>query len=135
MTLLSQIKRHEGFRGYVYLDSEGIQTVGYGHNLERPMSEELASRILAYDLEQATKSARTLTYFDDLNDPRQDAVVNMIFNLGLRGFLGFKRMNAALFLHNYDLAAKEALDSKWAVQVGDRARELAAQIKNGEYAS
>jgi lysozyme len=65
--------------------------------------------------------------------PRQDVVLNMLFNLGLPKFLAFRKMIEALRLANYDQAATEMLDSKWAIQVGIRAKELAEIMRTGRY--
>jgi len=133
--LLDQLKRHEGYRKFPYSDSVGLLTVGIGRNLEHVgISEEEAEILLANDVEVARQAASTMDYYESLSDERKDAVVNLIFNMGLSRFLGFKKMNAALYIGDYELAAVELLDSKYAVQVGDRARELASQIKTGEYA-
>ena len=133
--LLDQLKRHEGYRKFPYSDSVGLLTVGIGRNLEHVgISEEEAEILLANDVEVARQAASTMDYYESLSDERKDAVVNLIFNMGLSRFLGFKKMNAALYIADYDLAAIELLDSKYAVQVGDRSRELASQIKTGEYA-
>jgi lysozyme len=56
----------------------------------------------------------------------------MIFNLGLYGVLGFKRMLAALREKDYLKASKEMLDSKWAKQVGYRAKKLASIMALGK---
>ena len=133
--LLEQLKRHEGFRTQLYADTVGKLTIGYGHNIEDlGVSGSVAELMLAEDVAIAYEAAMTMDYYPRLNPARQDAITNMVFNMGLTKFLGFKNMNAALFIGDYDLAAREALDSKWAVQVGDRARELASQIATGEYA-
>ena len=135
MNLVDVVKRHEGFRSLPYKDTTDHLTVGYGHNLDEPMSNELAEIILHYDLTQALRSARSLAYYDSLDQVRKDAILNMIFNLGKTKFLGFKRMNAAFHIGDYSLAATEALDSKWAREdVGQRAVEIANQIRTGEYA-
>jgi len=131
MSVFSKLKKHEGFRANTYEDTEGHLTVGYGHNLDHPMSKELAELILDYDITQAYREAKTLPYFHELNLARKEAIVNMVFNLGLPTFLGFTKMNAALSLHAYGLAAIEALDSKWARQVKSRSTEIAEQIRTG----
>ena len=41
-------------------------------------------------------------------------------------------MISALESHDYSLAAKEMLNSKWAEQVGERATQLAHIIATGE---
>jgi lysozyme len=58
----------------------------------------------------------------------------MIFNMGLPRLRGFVNMLGALADNNWDEAAKQMLDSRWATQVGSRANELAQMIKSGEYA-
>ena len=58
--------------------------------------------------------------------------MDMLFNLGLSRLSGFKRMFRALRKGDYDTASKEMLDSKWARQVGPRAKRLAKMMKTGE---
>jgi len=52
--------------------------------------------------------------------------------LGLSRLLKFKRMIAALEREDYTNAAKEALDSRWAEQVGNRAKDIAVMIRVGK---
>ena len=56
----------------------------------------------------------------------------MAFNVGLPRLRGFKRMWAALENHDYEEAAKEMIDSKWARQVKTRAYTLARMMESGE---
>ena len=58
----------------------------------------------------------------------------MAFNLGYAGLLQFRQMWSALERHDYDEAARQMLDSRWAQQVGRRATELAAMMRTGETA-
>ena len=134
--LIDQLKRHEGYRSKPYTCSAGKLTIGYGRNLDDVgISDEEAEVMLESDVLIAQQAANTLDYYETLDSVRQDVIVNMIFNMGMTRFLGFKNMNAALYVKDYNLASTEMLSSKWAVQVGDRSRELSAQMKNGEYAS
>jgi len=57
-------------------------------------------------------------------------LVNMIFNMGGPSFLGFRRMIAALKAFDYDTAAHEMLQSRWADQVGARALELSMRMRD-----
>jgi len=133
--LVDQLKRHEGFRNRMYKDTVGKNTVGFGRNMDDvPITSTVAEMMLSEDVAVAYDAATQLDYWANLSPARQDVVTNMIFNMGLPRFMGFKNMNAALFLSDFDMAADEMMDSKWAVQVGDRARELSAQMRNGEYA-
>lgn len=67
----------------------------------------------------------------NLSPARQEVLVNMSFNLGVEGLFKFRRMWAAIRAHNFDLAADEMLDSKWARQVGSRAEELSEKMRKG----
>ena len=53
----------------------------------------------------------------------------MAFNMGQPRLAKFKRMIAAIKAGDWDRAAIEALDSRWAAQVGDRATEIAAMLR------
>jgi lysozyme len=53
----------------------------------------------------------------------------MCFNMGPGNLAKFQNMIAALEAQDYDLAAAEALDSRWAKQVGQRAERLAQRLR------
>lgn len=63
--------------------------------------------------------------------PRCAALLSMAFNLGGPRLSGFRKMRQALLRHDFDEAASQALDSKWAGQVPRRAKEIAAMIAKG----
>jgi len=132
--LEKMLLKHEGLRLKPYLCSEGKTTIGIGHNLDdKGITEKQAYVLLRDDIDDCIKDLAPYTWFKDLNMPRQDALINMCFNLGINRLLKFKNMVQALEVHDYEEAAKQALDSKWATQVGKRAFELAEIIKSGEY--
>ena len=62
---------------------------------------------------------------------RQAVLIDMMFNLGSPRFKQFKKMIQALEDNDYSRASFEMLDSKWAVQVGNRANYLAEKMKQG----
>ena len=66
-----------------------------------------------------------------LDDNRQRVLANMCFNLGYPRLRNFKKFLAALQTGNWEEAAEEMLDSKWAVQVGDRAKRLSKRMEKG----
>jgi len=132
--LKDMITEHEGKVLELYQDSEGIYTIGVGHNLEsKGISEAVCDLMLEEDINEAIDDAETFRWFDDLTDPRRAVVVDMIFNLGLTRFSGFKK--TIQFLENglYQSAAKEMLDSRWANQVGRRAIRLSEIMRTGEW--
>ncbi len=129
----SLIKLHEGLRLKPYHCTAGKVTIGYGRNLDDVgITEAEAQYLLEQDMKAAIVQASKYPFFTQLNDYRKAVVVDMIFNLGLPRFSKFARMLDALNRHDYNLAANEMLDSRWAVQVGMRAERLANIMRTGE---
>ena len=132
--LLAIIRRHEGLRLKPYLCSEGKITIGFGRNLEdMGISEKEAEMLLMSDIERCYEELDVFSWFHDLDQVRQEAMVNMLFNLGLPTFLEFKKTLKFVAEGKYSQAAEEMLRSKWANQVGDRAKELAYMMDTGCY--
>ncbi len=135
--LEEQLQRHEGFRARPYRCSAGRLTIGYGRNLDdNGISADEAEYLLRNDIDHAMEDARG--YAGDswgrLNAARRAVLANMAFNLGLSRLGGFVRLRERLAASDYQGAAEEMLDSAWAHQVGSRARELAEQMRTGEWA-
>ena len=126
--LLADLKRDEGRRLKPYRDSVGKLTIGWGRNLDDVgISEAEAEAMLEADIAVAEHELdRVLPWWRELPEPAQRALANMAFNLGMPRLLGFRRMLAALGARDFETAAAESLDSKWARQVGDRAQRIAA---------
>ncbi len=124
--LVDQLKRHEGFRGRPYWDSLGIWTIGYGFTSIRRDEAEVVLRMKIARLEKLLE-----TRLQGLDDTRRQVLLNMAYNLGVKRLLGFYRMWAAIERVDYELAALEMMDSKWARQVGPRAEELAGMMRRG----
>jgi lysozyme len=121
----------EGLRLFPYRCPAGKLTIGYGRNLEeRGISRPEAEALLENDLLDAYEVASKYSWFPALSTDRKLVIVDMIFNLGANGFSKFARMHEALELHDYDWAAKEMLDSRWATQVGRRSRILASLMSS-----
>jgi lysozyme len=57
----------------------------------------------------------------------------MAYNLGIGRLSKFKKMIAALDSRDYELAAKEMLDSTYAKQVKGRAKRNAHMMETGEW--
>lgn len=128
------IESNEGFSRHIYLDSEGIETIGIGFNLEHGFTLHECRMILMHRvcvLEE--RLAETLDCFDKLNDVRKLVLIDMAYNLGIDGLRRFKRMLHAMCEGDYDQAGLEIMDSKYATQVGARAKRNARMMKTGEY--
>lgn len=123
----------EGVRTTLYYCTAGQPTIGRGHNLKVPISEAAVEQIFSDDLAAAEEAA--MRVFGDkwfeLPDLVALGVVNMIFQLGENGFLGFVRTVDALRSGEYKKAADYALQSKWAKQTPARALRV-AKLFRGE---
>jgi len=125
-----QLAQHENCSSKAYRDSKGHWTIGIGHKLDRwrgPISQRKIDRLFREDIRQAEEDARKYyPTFDLLSADRQAILINMSFQLGLTRLLGFTDLRSALRKKQYERAAEEMLDSKWAKQDSPaRARELA----------
>lgn len=130
---MDMIKHHEGCRLKAYKDTVGVPTIGYGRNLEKGISQDEAELMFKNDFNEALiECYEAITTFSDHNEARRTVLVNMMFNLGRSRLLNFKKMLGALAVKDYDRAAAEMLDSKWAQQVGNRSLELAKIMKEGK---
>lgn len=125
------IKQDEGFSAKPYKCTAGKLTIGYGRNIEDiGVSEDEAQYLLNNDISYCyNKLKAVFPFFEALSKPRQYILINMCYNIGITRLAGFKRMLAELSQGNYNQAASEMLNSKWAAQVPNRAARLAEIMK------
>jgi lysozyme len=128
--LIEDIKRHEGYRQYTYLDS-GHYSIGYGTNLKNGITKEEAEILLIYRLSIVKASLNQHKWFIQLDEVRQQVLLNMGYQLGIKGLFSFKHMMWRIKKGYYKSAANAMIESKWYKQSGDRAKELVYMMKNG----
>ena len=143
--LLDLIKRHEGFREKTYQCTEGHDTIGIGfawkdlhfdeevcnkvieqnrHNIK--LSEEVCDIILEQKIDGILgKLHKVAPWVEESNRVVQMVIINMCYQMGVSGVMKFKKALAAMQISDWETAAKELLDSKWARQTPNRANELA----------
>ena len=136
--LLASVKKHEGYRNKVYLDTLGKRTVGVGHLCvedfwedDKEYDEKFLMTILEHDLETAIKGAKDLMSENgcmDMDEVAEEIIIEMIFQLGKTGVSKFKNMWKALSSLDYSTAASEMLDSRWAKQTPNRAQSMSADM-------
>ena len=132
--LLQQIEKHEGRRKRIYYDSKKVPTIGIGHNLNDPFSNDVIDYIFVTDLQEVITDIRKKQpwiLYHKLSQTRRNAFIGMVFNLGITKVSKFKKMIKAAKEKDWQAAHDEALDSLWAKQVKGRAKTLAKQILNG----
>lgn len=134
--LVAWVMDDEGFYDFAYSDNTQ-HSIGWGTVAKRPdekISYGKAYLRLVQELEDASRWAyAVIPGFYGLDEVRQDAFVNMAFNLGQHGLYGFRRMRLAIEAEDWEKAAEEALDSRWHKQVKGRAERIAEAIKTGTY--
>ena len=132
--LKEQLLRHEGLKLKPYRCTAGKLTIGIGRNLEdKGISQAEAIQMLENDIIQCERQLmdNIPEIYQGLNEARQMVLVNMCFNLGLKGLLGFQNTLAFIKAGDWERAANNMLVSKWAKQVGRRAVELSEIIRKG----
>jgi lysozyme len=136
--LISQLRRDEGEILHAYQDHLGYWTIGVGILIDQRKGGGLLPEESEFILQNRVRQrreavAKSLPWFNDLNDARQGVLINMAFNLGDKGLLGFKNTLELIRTGQYEKASEAMLLSKWATQVPDRAKRLAKQMRTGEW--
>ena len=124
--LLKAIKLSEGFRDRVYKDSLGIDTIGYGFAIkDLVLDEDISEMILRRKLDSLIDRVnKRFKFVKDLPQEAQDVMYEMCYQLGVTGVSKFRKTLAYLENHEFRMASKEMLDSKWARQTPNRANRL-----------
>jgi lysozyme len=138
--LIEELKYDEGCVYKIYEDHLGYATFGIGHlikdtdpefekAIDTPVSEERVDECFNQDIDIVCEELdRNLLWWRGLNDNRRRILANMCFNLGYTRLSGFKKFLAALENQEWETAAEEMMDSRWATQVGPRAERLKNRI-------
>ena len=126
MALIESIKNHEGYVGIVYKDSLGIDTIGYGFaikdlELDKDICDIILERKLK-DLESRIKLK--FGWYPFMPKTIQNVVMEMCYQLGVTGFSKFVKTITYLKDKDFKSASVEMLDSKWAKQTPNRAKEM-----------
>lgn len=127
--LKASLQLHEGCRLKVYVDTIGKFTIGYGRNLsDKGISQDEANQLLADDIQDVLAEAQCQTWWLYVKDsePWARAMAELLFIMGSGGVAGFKNMLAALKASDGVGAANALLDSRFAQQTGQRAKDIAA---------
>jgi lysozyme len=127
------LTKHEGYRTKLYKDTRGIETIGVGFNLREGLRPEEIDFILRNRIDLLDQGLQKYEPYKKLDIVRKLVLLDMAYNLGVRGLRAFVKMWAALELKDYKLAAAEILDSDAARELPTRYKELASMMRTGEY--
>ncbi|HGF7373659.1 TPA: glycoside hydrolase family protein [Vibrio cholerae] len=135
----------EGYREKPYHCSEGYPTVGIGKKIgpkgcsldcyDFSVSRDVANLWLSEEINSVNDELNKLNWYLDLNPDRQVIITSMAYQMGLSGLLKFKKMISSLERGNWDEAAYQALDSRWAKQTPKRANRHAEVLRSGSISS
>jgi lysozyme len=132
--MIRQLRLHEGERLKPYRCTAGKLTIGVGRNLEdRGISAAESAYLLGNDIDHHWRElVKALPWVESLDEVRQRVLLDMAFNLGIAGLLGFKNTLATIKAGDFQKGAAMMLDSRWAKQVGQRADRLAVMMATGK---
>ena len=137
--LLESVKKHEGYRNKVYLDTLGKRTIGVGHLCvedfledDKEYEENFLMEILEKDLQSAIDQADDMCKDLKISSDAKILIIEMIFQLGGNGVSKFRKMWQALQQDppDYAEASVQMLDSRWAKQTPNRAQEMAGHMRD-----
>lgn len=139
--LQADIQGAEGCKLTAYRDTRGLWTIGYGHLLDQSIdwtghtiTQAVADELLAKDIAEAQAHAEKLPEYAEQTDCRENAITELVFNMGLSHWLGFIHCREAIQAKSWQEAHDELLDSAWAIQVGKtRSERLAGYLYSGSY--
>ena len=139
-TLMKELMLDEGYKQEIYADPLGHLTFGVGHLVTKNDEEhgkEAGTPVTKERNEECLQQDIKIVFNElDLNEPwwrsldsnRQRVVANMCFNLGYPRLKKFKKFIYAMQISQWEKAAEEMMDSKWATQVGERAVRLKDRV-------
>jgi lysozyme len=141
--LEKQLYDMEGEVLSAYQDHLGYWTIGVGHLIDKrkggsiPVS--ISRQLLALDIKEKTQElSAALPWTASLDEARFGALVNMAFQMGVKGVLKFPKMLLHMRNGNWQAACDEALKiytakhgDEWPEQTPERAKRVARQILTG----
>lgn len=124
--LLARIKEHA--------DQGAPWTYGFGFThcvtpdsrIHRIPAERMLESLI---LEANMQLGERLPWYKDASFVTKTVLLNMLFNMGMRGLLGFKNTLAFIKAKQYEQAARNMQLSLWYTQVGSRAKELVKRMQ------
>lgn len=138
--LKERIKSNEGFSSKPYKDQLGYLTIGYGHLILPNENILLKKQIHKKELEEIFEKdfKKALTNFNNtfkpfaLNEKESELLIEMIFQLGIKGCLKFKNLIKNIKKGNKHLVCFDMMDSLWYKQTPNRVKALIKTFLNNE---
>ena len=130
--LKSRIKKNEGYSNQIYYDQVEKPTIGFGHLIkkrekflhQKKYSKKHLNKIFENDFSSALSDFNKSYKEKGLSKNSQEVLLEMIFQLGIKNCLKFKKFNQLLRNKLLHMAALEMLNSRWYAQTPKRVEKL-----------
>ena len=138
--LKERIKSNEGFSSKPYKDQLGYLTIGYGHLilpnenilLKKLIHKKELEEIFEKDFNKALSNFNHAFKSFTLNEKESELLIEMIFQLGIKGCLKFKNLIKNIKKGNKHLVCFDMMDSFWYKQTPNRVKTLIKTFLNNE---
>ena len=138
--LKERIKSNEGFSSKPYKDQLGYLTIGYGHLilpnenilLKKQIHKKELEEIFEKDFKKALSDFYNTFKSFTLNKKESELLIEMIFQLGIKGCLKFKNLIKNIKKGNKHLVCFDMMDSLWYKQTPNRVKALIKIFLNNE---
>ena len=136
--LIAALRRDEGEVLHAYQDTRGFWTIGVGRLIDKRrgggISKVESAYLLHNDIEHKQHELQQRApWIWQLSEPRTGVFMNMAFQLGVEGLMGFNRTLLLAEHGKYTECSEQMLLSDWATQTPERAHRLAKQMRSGEW--
>lgn len=134
------LRNEEGVRYKPYKDHLGYWTIGVGHLIdpikgakwiEGPLTDAQVNALLDEDIAKVERGLPD--WMRELGPVRYAIMVDMAFQMGVNGLLGFKNTLRYVREGQYEQAANNMRQSLWYRQTTNRANRRIKEMLTGEY--
>lgn len=134
--LTKQLRRDEGEVLTVYNDSLGYATIGVGRLVDKRkgggITPDESAYLLSNDIDKRqAELLQRLPWTAALDPARFGVLLNMAFQMGVDGLMGFKNTLEMVRNGDYSGASAGMMISGWAAQTPERAKRLSEQMRGG----
>ena len=131
-SLKKRIQKNEGFSSKTYKDKLGNLTIGYGHLIKKNeaylknknQTHKHLLDLFQKDFKKAADAYNVNFFKYNFNKKEERLLIEMIFQLGIKNVLKFKKMILNLKNKNKYLTAFEMMNSLWYKQTPKRVEIL-----------
>ena len=132
LKLIKRIKKNEGFSSIPYKDQLGFLTIGYGHLIlseekyltETKQTKAKLEKLFIQDFKNALKDYKKYLKKNISNKKDEELLIEMVFQIGIKGVLRFKKLLSNMRKKNEYLVCFEMMNSLWYKQTPKRVKAL-----------